>query len=284
MEIPFPVRETIERRRSVRTYDGRPLTEEHRSKLMEYARTLSNPFHIPVTVRLLETETSSSQKLGTYGVIKGTKTFLGVTVPKGELSLEAAGYSFEQLVLYATSLGVGTCWLAATFDRKAFTKELDVKPDEWFPVISPVGYASEKRAVSEALMRGGMRSDKRKPWKDLFFRDTFETPLSRQEAGDLAEPLDLLRLAPSATNAQPWRVLLRGGNAHFYAKVSEGMDEVDPEIIQRVDVGICANHFHLSAQAQGLSGTITRTAEPEQTHAPQDLRYLFSWVSGEVLS
>ena len=219
--------------------------------------------------------------MGTYGVIKGTRTFLGVTVPKGELSLEAVGYSFEQLVLYATNLGIGTCWLAATFDRKAFTRELDVKPDEWFPVISPVGYAAGKRAVSEALMRAGMGSDKRKPWKELFFRDTFETPLSRQEAGNFAEPLDLLRLAPSATNAQPWRVLVQGGNVHFYAKTSEGMGEADPPIIQGVDVGICANHFCLSAQALGLSGTLTRTLEPERTHAPKDYRYLFSWISRE---
>lgn len=279
MEIPFSVRETIEKRRSVRTYDGQPLTEEHRTKLMEYAGALSNPFDIPVSVRLVETENASSQKMGTYGVIKGTKTFLGVTVPKGELSLEAVGYSFEHLVLYATSLGIGTCWLAATFDRKAFTKELDVKPDEWFPVISPVGYATQTRALSETLMRTGMRSDKRKAWKELFFRDSFETPLSRQDAGNLAEALDLLRLAPSATNAQPWRVLLREGAVHFYAKSAEGKGEADPPIIQRVDVGICASHFHLAVQTLGLTGTLVRTTEPEQVHAPNDLRYLFSWIS-----
>lgn len=281
MKASFPVRETIEKRGSVRTYDERPLTDEDKAKLTEYAKSLSNPFGVPVTVRLLETENASSKKMGTYGVIKGTKIFLGVTVPKGELSLEAAGYSFEQLILYATSLGIGTCWLAATFDRKAFTKELDVKPDEWFPVISPVGYAAKKRAVSENLMRVGMGSDKRKPWKELFFRDDFETPLSRQEAGDLVEPLDLLRLAPSATNAQPWRVLLRDGDVHFYAKTSEGMGEVDPPIIQRVDVGICACHFHLAAQALGLSGDFIKAGEPEQANAPKDFRYLFSWISGE---
>ena len=282
METHFPVRDTIERRRSVRTYDGRPLTEEHRAKLMEYAGTLSNPFGVPVSVQMLNTETASSRKMGTYGVIKGTTTYLGVTVTKGELSLEAAGYSFEQLVLYATSLGIGTCWLAATFDRKAFTRELDVKPDEWFPVISPVGYPAEKRAVSDTLMRTGMRSDKRKPWEELFFRDTFAAPLSRQDAGDLAEPLDLLRLAPSATNAQPWRILLRDGNVHFYARTSEGKGEADPPIIQRVDVGICANHFHLSTQMLGLSGVWIHTAEPEQAHTPEDFRYLFTWASEEA--
>ena len=274
----FPVSEAIQKRHSVRTYDTRPLAGQDLEKLMAYAKTLQNPFGIPVAVHLLETGDTSTKKLGTYGVIKGTKTFLGVTVPKGALSLEAVGYSFEQLVLYATHLGIGTCWLAATFDRKAFTGAMNVGDGEWMPVISPIGYPSEKRAISETLMRSGMKSDQRKDWKELFFSGDFQTPLSRAEAGAYAQPLEMLRLAPSATNAQPWRVLRQGGAFHFYAKVTEGQGEVDPPIIQRVDVGICANHFCLTAQEQGLSGAFTVTDEPAVVEVPEHYRYLFTWT------
>ena len=106
----FPVCETIQKRHSVRTYDTRALRGQDLERLMAYAEKLDNPFGISVKVHLLESGDGSAKKLGTYGVIKGTKAFLGVTVPKGPLSLEAAGYSFEQLVLYATHLGIGTCW------------------------------------------------------------------------------------------------------------------------------------------------------------------------------
>ena len=88
----------------------------------------------------------------------------------------------------------------------------------------------------------------------------------------------MLRLAPSATNAQPWRVLRQGGAFHFYAKVTEGQGEVDPPIIQRVDVGICANHFCLTAQEQGLSGAFTVTDEPAVVEVPEHYRYLFTWT------
>ena len=274
----FPVSETIQKRHSVRTYDAQPMSEQDLEKLTAYAKTLQNPFGIPVTVHLLKTGDASTKKLGTYGVIKGTKTFLGVTVPKGALSLEAVGYSFEQLVLYATHLGIGTCWLAATFDRKAFTGAMNVGDDEWMPVISPIGYPSEKRTISESLMRTGMKSNQRKEWKELFFSGDFRTPLSRADADAYAQPLEMLRLAPSATNAQPWRVLRRDGAFHFYAKVTEGQGEVDPPIIQRVDVGICANHFCLTAQEQGLSGTLKATEAPTNIDVPDSCRYLFTWT------
>lgn len=272
----FSVCETIKKRHSVRTFDARPINGQDLEKLTEYAKTLPAPFGIPITVHLLETGDASAKKLGTYGVIKGTKTFLAVTVPKGILSLEAVGYGFEQLVLYATHLGIGTCWLAATFDRKSFTSAMNVSDDEWMPVVSPIGYPSKKQAISESLMRAGMKSNQRKDWKELFFNGDFQTPLKHTEAGAYEQPLEMLRLAPSATNAQPWRVLRQDGAFHFYAKTAEGKGEVDPPIIQRVDVGICASHFCLAAQELGLSGTLAVTDVPD--NSPKNYRYLFSWM------
>ena len=89
------------------------------------------------------------------------------------------------------------------------------------PAITPVGYAAEKPSFHEQLMRSTMKSARRKPWKELFFRADFKTPLTEADAGAYAEPLELLRLAPSATNAQPWRVVMDGQFFHFYAVVGK---------------------------------------------------------------
>ena len=129
-------------------------------------------------------------------------------------------------------------------------------------------------------MRSGMKSDQRKDWSELFFDGDFQTPLGRDAAGAYAQPLEMLRLAPSATNAQPWRVLRRDGAFHFYAKTAEGQGEVDPMIIQRVDVGICANHFCLTACEQGLSGTLAASGAPAGIDTPEHYRYLFTWTEG----
>lgn len=268
----FPIKETIEKRRSVRSYDGRRVPDELLAELFEYIETVRNPFDIPVCVQVLESGDGSAQKLGTYGVIRGTTQFLAVSVPKVPMAMEAAGYSFEELVLYATHLGLGTCWLAGTFDRKAFTEALNLGENEIMPVISPIGFPAEKRSIGETLMRAGMRSDKRKNWEELFFSGDFATPLRRESAGKFAEPLELLRLAPSATNAQPWRIVLDSEGVHFYARMA-----VEELAIQRVDLGIAANHFDLAAREAGIAGSFKKLPDAPVT-APEGCVYLFSYM------
>lgn len=278
MNLDFPVEQTVKLRHSVRTYQqAKPISQTDKEKLMAYADALSNPFGVPVSFHLLETKDSNAKKLGTYGVIKGTKVYIGVTVPTGALSLEAAGYTFENLVLYATNLGIGTCWLAGTFDRNTFASAIGVKENEQFPAISPIGYAAEKRSLTESVFRKTLSADKRKNWSELFFRDSFDTPLTKADAGEYALPLELLRLAPSAANKQPWRILQSNGAYHFYGQIDSSKADKHPITIERVDVGIGASHFHLAALENGLSGTFEKLTDVN-IPSPKDLRYLFSWI------
>ncbi|WP_026883642.1 nitroreductase family protein [Clostridium akagii] len=279
MKLDFPIEQTIKKRYSVRTYqEKRPISEKDKEKLMAYANALSNPFGVHVSFHLLETkDASNSQKLGTYGVIKGTKVFLGATVPAGELSLEAVGYDFEKLILYATHLGIGTCWLAATFNRSAFTTAIGVKENELLPAISPIGYPAEKKSLTESLFRKTLKSNQRKIWNELFFKENFNTPLTETDAGVYALPLEMLRLAPSASNKQPWRVVQSNGAYHFYAEIDQGNSDDNTVVIQRVDVGISASHFHLTTLEKDLSGKFEKLADLKIAD-PKDLRYLFSWI------
>ncbi len=274
----FPVRETVKKRRSVRSYEPRPLRAEDKEKLLAYRDGIADPFGIGAKIRLIETESSGQpKKLGTYGVIRGAGSFLGVVVPQEPLGLEAAGYSMEQLILYAASLGLGSCWLAATLNRDAFTREMQVGEHEWMPAISPVGYPAEKKSLQERLIRATAGSAGRKPWKELFFHDDFLTPLIVERAGEYAEALELLRLAPSATNAQPWRIVMDHRGFHFYAVMGKDAAVDNPAAIERVDLGIAACHFHLAAQDRSLPGSFT-TCGDRAHGAPDGWRCLFSWV------
>lgn len=278
MKLNFAVEQTIQNRSSIRTYQEREVSKTDKENLMAYANSLENPFGVPVTFQLLETKgESNAHKLGTYGVIKGTKTFLGVTVPNIEFAMEAVGYDFEQLILYATHLGIGTCWLAATFNRNAFSSAFKVKEGELFPVISPIGYPAEKKSMTESIFRKKMKSSQRKDWNEIFFKDDFNSPLTQFDAGEYKTPLEMLRLAPSATNSQPWRILQADGCYHFYAKISSNKSEKNHIAIQRVDVGISANHFHLSALENNLQGRFEKLTELNVV-APESLYYLFSWI------
>lgn len=111
----------------------------------------------------------NGDKLGTYGIIKGAKSYLGVTVPKEEYAPEAVGYEFEQLVLYATSLGLGTCWLGGTFNRSAFASAMEIAEGDSFPILSPISYPASPKSLTEQVMRKSIKADGRRPWKELFF-------------------------------------------------------------------------------------------------------------------
>lgn len=270
MAMDFPVEETVRARHSVRTYEDRPLSAGEKEKLNTYIASLTNPFHADVSFHLLHTAVVKGEKLGTYGIIKGASDFIGATVKNGEMCLEALGYAFEKLVLYATSLGLGTCWLGGTFKRSAFGAAIGVAADDLFPAISPVGHEAGKRRLTEAIMRRMAKSNRRKGWEELFFDGSFSRPLTAAAAGAFACPLEMVRLAPSAVNRQPWRILREDGAYHFYSFGKENTG--------RIDMGIAACHFHLAVLEQGLDGTFVIIPGEKLPHS-EKMRYVFSWVA-----
>lgn len=216
MRCEFSVEDTVRSRYSVRTFDKRCLEQEIKEKILSYAEQLNNPLGPGIKVQFIEKETASNgEKLGTYGIIKGAPSYLAITISDEEYAPEALGYEFEQLVLYITSLGLGTCWLGGTFNRSAFASQIDIKENEIFPILSPIGYIADKKRVFEQLFRKSLNANGRKQWSELFFRNEFGNPLSEEDAGDYHFPLEMLRLAPSAVNKQPWRVVVSDKAIHF---------------------------------------------------------------------
>lgn len=238
----------IRERKSVRTFNGTPLRPEDRERLENYISSMDNPFGVPVTFRFLDAKECGLSS----PVIVGTDLYLAAKVERVPQSEIAYGYSFEKFCLYAKSLGIGTVMLAATISRGAFEKAMEVKENEVLPLASPVGYPAAKRSVRENLMRKGIKADFRLPFEELFFDGTSENALTVDRAGKFAEAFEMLRLAPSAGNKQPWRAVLSGDTVHFYEKKSLPASALGD--IQMVDIGIALSHFDLTMRESGLSG------------------------------
>lgn len=270
------VLDLIRRRTSVRTYDPRPVEPEKLDKLKAFMSAVQNPFGASVRLELVE---GASGKLRTYGFIRGAKTFFGGCVKKGGMDMEGFGYAFEQVVLYATALGLGTCWLGGTFKRSAFAERL--RPvDEYLPAVSPVGYASEKKSLTEKAVAAGAGARTRKRFGELFFDGAPKRPLVPGD-GALATCLEMVRIGPSASNRQPWRVIVKDGTCHFYALIDRRYagNTMYGFTMQRIDMGIAACHFELSARELGLPGGFAvddpHLVSDEQ--AAEGWRYCFSW-------
>lgn len=278
MAFPDKIEDVVRKRSSVRTYEESSLNAKEKSQLNEYIKGLSNPFQVEVSFSMIETQKAvKEEKLGTYGMIKGAKEFIGASVPDDKLALEALGYSMEELILYATSLGLGTCWLGGSFNRSGFAKAMKVKENELLPAITPVGYPLDKKRVGESIARWFVKANTRKEFSQIFFKENFETPMTEKEAGDYAVPLEMLRLAPSAANRQPWRVLFHKQGYHFYKIKTKEIDGYD---ISRIDIGIAACHFHLAALEKGLNGRFETLLE-EQLPKLDTCSYVFSWLINE---
>lgn len=273
-----PSTEIMKNRRSVRTYSKKKVDKQAKEILSEVMAELSTDI---LRFELIDNLNMNDEKISTYGMIKGGDTFLvGILKSKLIQDSNAAmkfGYAFEQIILKATELGLGTCWLSATFNRKNVENLLKLESDESIPIISPLGYADKIR-TTEKFVRYLGKANRRMEWKDLFFYGNFDTPLTRREAGAYATALDMLRLSPSTKNMQPWRVMKKGNNFNFYIDNSTliKIKNVHYNFTYN-DMGIAKMHFENIAKEWGLLGEWGYDSS-EANGPTNEKNYVFSWI------
>lgn len=124
-------------------------------------------------------------------------------------------------------------------------------------------------------MRKAIKADERLPFEELFFDGSFDVPLTKDIAGRLAEPLEMVRLAPSAVNKQPWRVVVADNTAHFYLKRSKGFGHDGKLDMQMIDMGIALFHFAITAMENNLSTSFVQ--DDPQLALGSEVEYVASY-------
>lgn len=262
--------EIIKGRKSVRTYNGEPLSEVHRNLLEEYARSITDPFDIPVEFVFMD-----AKELGLSSpVLSGETFYVAGKVEKKPYADVAFGYAFEKLVLYAWSLGIGTVWIGGTMKREDFEKAAGLKDGEMMPCVSPLGYPAAKRSLKETMMRKGVGADNRISPDRLFFNEKWDSPLT--SADEMKDILEMVRLAPSAVNKQPWRIIYKDGAYHFYEKKDRGYVNDNTGDLQKIDVGIALCHFTMGLEDLGKKFEIPKS-DPG-IEIPSDAEYIASVI------
>ncbi len=278
VNIDFELESAVRKRYSVRNYDKQEIEADKREAIDSFIASLKNPFDKKINYHFLNSiDVKNGENLGTYGVIKGAMQYIGTTIKIEDMSLEALGYELETLILYFTHLGIGTCWLGGTFNRKGFSKAMNIDENEIFPIMIPYGYAAAKKHAVDIVMRKTIKADYRKEWNKLFYKNDFGTELTKEESGDLDFALEMVRLAPSASNKQPWRIILIDNVCHFYEYKEPGYSDSFPYDIQRIDMGIAAAHFDFAVKEKQLNGHFDIKSEPD-LKSPENMEYVFSWI------
>ena len=275
-----PLLDVIEKRKSIRTFQEEPLHSVDLEKISNYlVRTekLIGPFGHQFKFELLiETEEQKKDQIGTYGFIKNPQGYiLGSSIIETK-SLFDYAFVLENIVLYLTSLGIGTCWLGGRFRKQEAMSHLSLTENVIIPAITPIGYPQERQRLKERMIRTVLQARNRKQKDQLFFYEEFGMPLG-DRAEDFHQALHYVRIAPSAQNKQPWRLVFNSAlsQVHFYVTnplADHPLYMCEP---QYLDIGIAYNHFKAGLDEVGISGTLAM-AEPA-IEIPDEFFYITSW-------
>jgi nitroreductase len=290
-----PITEIIRERYSCRSYLEQPIEEERRRLLADFmSLTTTGPFGNRARFELVaatEQDRESLRGLGTYGFIKGATGFVVGAVTKADRALEDFGYLLESIVLFATDLGLGTCWLGGSFTKSSFAEKVSLRRPESLPAVIAVGLEAPEPRRLDSIIRLGAGADHRLPWQRLFFDGDFGGPLSPEAAGEYAVPLEMVRLGPSASNRQPWRIIREadGGQSgwHFYLQRSRRYGGgvigglLGTADLPRVDMGIAMCHFDLVAGELGLEGR-WEIRDPQIERPDDSIEYIASWFGADA--
>jgi hypothetical protein len=281
-EVRMLTSDSIKKRVSCRTYKNAPLIENDQQKLKDFLLTNDQgPFGNRVRFELIELagkERDEIKTLGTYGFIKGASMFIVGAVVKGDRAMEDYGYCMEKNILVATHLGLGTCWLGGTFNRSASASRINKRANEVIPAITPVGYPTDKKSMMDRTIRFVAKSNSRKAWEELFFSGDTRSLLTRSIAGAYGLPLECVRIGPSASNRQPWRLVKERDNDvfHFYISRTPGYGAMYPDVsLQDLDMGIAMCHFEVGLQEMNLKGSWQNV---QTAPAQRGLEYIVSWI------
>lgn len=270
--------EIINERTSWRTYQPKLLEKDVKEKLISFMNSpsLISPFDGHIRFQLIEVpniDPNEKQRLGTYGFIQGAQQFIVGLAQQGDHAWENYGYILEKIILYATELGLGTCWLGGTFNRTAFSNITNPTDNEFIPAITPIGYPA-KRRFKETIIRTAIRANKRTSWDQLFFEGDLGRPLSPEKSNKYQTALEMVHLGPSASNKQPWRIIKEINSNKFHFYILGGVSSYNK--MRRLDIGIAVCHFDLTVKEMGLGGNW----EFKDPHfgVSSNLNYIITWT------
>ncbi len=285
MAIQNSVSALIQRRFSCRTYNEKPLEADERRQLESWlADKKKGPLGTRARFGLIAATAARREALkdlGTYGFIRGATGFIVGAVPDTGYCLEDYGYLMESHLLFATGMDLGSCWLGGSFTKSTFARSISAGEKELVPAVAAIGYPANRKRLFEKAIRWGAGSDNRKPVRELFFHGDFQTAIGTIQNG--LEPLAMVRLAPSASNRQPWRVVVDQHQKHFHFYLQRTKRYYTRNRIlfnmadlQRVDMGIAMCHFELSCQEHGHPGHWL-VRNPDLERVPKLTEYIATW-------
>ncbi len=148
--------EVVKKRRSTRRYKSDPISDKDLKTILEAARLAPSWGNRQCWQYIVITDQSVKEKLAgeeRKWLSEAPIIIVACADPKAsghkpgmDYFMLDIGISFEHLILAATDLGLGTCWIGA-FDEKQAKETLGIPDYIRVVAYTPLGYADEKKGV-----------------------------------------------------------------------------------------------------------------------------------------
>lgn len=167
--------DVIAARKSVRSYSDKLVEEEKLLKVLEVARLAPSWANKQCCRYIVVTDKAKIKELSeSFSWLKQAPVIVVACAdPKdsGDRNgmnyyLVDVGISMQQLVLAASDLDLGTCWIGA-FDEAKVKKVLQVPENIKVVAMTPVGYPAQKEGIGSKLIKTAIGSGKRKPLEEI---------------------------------------------------------------------------------------------------------------------
>ncbi len=189
--------EELRARRSVRAYADRPLPQEVIEGLQKEVEEINGNYPGLRLTLVLNSGDPFSTYQRAYGKITGVNNYLICVVKKDVENIdEIAGYAGQQFVMAASRAGLGTCFVAVTYNAEELP--INVKADEEVAFVIPVGYAAPPLPEEHPSLPASDFYD-----EGLAF---FNLQEALAQMPGLMTGLTAIACAPSGMNKQPVRV------------------------------------------------------------------------------
>ena len=252
-------------RRSIRSYEMREVDVQSISNLKSFISDMNVPFKHDVAISFFRADSNKRLYTGFVSPPDGMAFIADTDIP----SISTAGFVGEMAILYATSLGLATCWYGHYSLEELESILPDLKVNNTLPkskwgygkgvvqgkraiCITPLGYWKKEGfrladRVTESLM-----SYKRKPVSAFLDNGITEDSLPP----DILYAFDLARKAPSGANSQHWRFNVSLDFKTISISMPVGYKHVKWEHPD-VDIGICACHFWLGLTIKNIESKVS---------------------------
>ncbi len=226
----------IEKRISVRSYKDEILDATEASVVQMAIDECNKDSDLNISLILDANEAFRSFRK-TYGLFKGVRSIIVLKGKKDDKNLfEKAGYYGEKLVLMATTINLGTCFVAGTYNKKS--KIFNLNNDEELVCLITIGKPSEKIPFMNKLITKAMHR-KSKEAKD-FYESNIIVP------GWFISSIEAVKRAPSAINSQKVRFRYSDNEVKVFVPLTAATD--------MIDLGIAKLHFEVLCNRKFVLG------------------------------